>query len=76
MKVSDLRLKMPPVQGGDYRPHYPARAIENFVDELITEFQIHCRHKWHLHSVTEVMGGNVVNESWETCDHCGKVRQR
>lgn len=28
------------------------------------------RHKWRAHSVTEVIGGNVVSEAWQTCE-CG-----
>ena len=65
----------PKVQGGNYRPHYPARQMDDYIQSLTEHFQKHCRHKWRGHSVTEVLGGNVCSESWQTCEHCGKERQ-
>jgi hypothetical protein len=71
--VSSLPAR-PTRQGGDYRPHYAAADADAYMDALLVKFRSHCRHRWHRHSVTSVMGGNVVNEAWEICDHCGKER--
>ena len=29
------------------------------------------RHSWTGHSATEVLGGNVTSETWQTCSKCG-----
>lgn len=73
-RYSDLPAR-PMVQGGNYRPHYPARPMDEYLGDLMYLFQKHCRHTWHGHSATEVLGGNVVSECWRTCDNCGLVQE-